>query len=144
MLVLQTHPRWLYNLLFKLEYSRMNGSLRNVRIIGPTQDYRGTLKCITGLPFRGDLQRGHPDHTMPRAVPFSGVASPLTKVIFHPSSLSWWGRWQRPGQPGCYGNWCAFPARDLQSVSPSSGCQAHHPHPFLHLGRGSLRQVPIE
>lgn len=67
------------------------------------------------------------------------------KVIFHPSSLNQWGRGQRPGQPGCYGNQPALPARDLRSVSPSSGCQAHHPHPpFLHLGRGSFQQVPKE
>lgn len=53
--------------------------------------------------------------------------------------MSQWGRGQRPGQPGCYGNQHAFPAGDLQSVSPSSVCQAHHPTPFLHLGRGNLR-----
>ena len=36
---------------------------------------------------------------------------------------------------GCHGNQHAFPARDLQSVSPSLGCQAHHPHPLSPLRR---------
>lgn len=60
--------------------------------------------------------------------------------------LSQWGRGQRPGPAGCFGNQHIFPARDLQSVSPSSGCQAHHPHPLSPLrkrksGAGSHREV---
>lgn len=73
-----------------------------------------------------------------RGDPLLGFNLPsLTKGQLQAGS-KWVGEGAEGRPLGCYRNQPAFPAWALQSVSPSLGCQAHHPPPLSPIGQRCL------